>query len=237
MRPTDFLMAAALTAVMSAPALAQTTTGGNWFAAGFVGANFATSRDTLAQDEDLGLGIFDPDLDLPGGASVDFGGSVGYMGEGDFGLEFLTAYAPNVGDPGVLFVDDQSVSSYMGNVIWAVPFGNEGKYRPFLSGGFGMIRVNADAFTVIGDPNSPDVSVSHNMFGGNIGGGIMAFAGNIGFRGDIRYYKASGDDNLLELSDTSTGDSLGTRYGDVVGAAAFSGLSFWRGNVGVAFRW
>jgi len=240
-RPRDFVIAAALTAAMSAPALAQTAPSGEtrtgWFASGFVGANFGTSRDDLI---DVGDDLDDFDLDVldgdDGGASWDFGGSLGYTWNGVFGAEFLADYAPSVGGAGVLFVEEPSVSSYMGNIIWSVPLG-EGKYQPFLSGGFGLIRVNADAFTVIGDPLSPDVSASQNMFGGNIGGGIMAFAGNVGFRGDIRYYSASGGDDLPELADLTTGDTIGERIGNRVGAAAFSGLSFWRGNVGVAFRW
>jgi Outer membrane protein beta-barrel domain len=231
MRATDFVIAAALTAAMSAPALAQTTNAPDertgWFASAFVGANFGTSRDNIVE------GVDDLDLDLDdGGASFDFGGSVGYTWNGSFGGEFIADYAPSVGGAGVLFVDEPSVSSYMGNIVWSVPLG-EGKYQPFLSGGFGLIRVNADAFLVIGDPLSPDVSASQNMFGGNIGGGIMAFAGNVGFRGDIRYYTASGSDNLEEFVDDTTGDTIGNR----IGASAFSGLSFWRGNVGLAFRW
>jgi hypothetical protein len=152
---------------------------------------------------------------------------VGYTWGGAFGAEFIADYAPSVGGSGVLFVEEPSVSSYMGNVIWAAPLGG-GNYQPFLSGGFGLIRVNADVFTIIGDPLSPDVTASQNLFGGNIGGGIMAFAGNVGFRGDIRYYKASSNDNPVQSFDS---------IGDTIGEAVFSGLSFWRGNVGVAFRW
>jgi hypothetical protein len=54
----------------------------------------------------------------------------------------------------------------------------------------------------------------------------MAFNGPWGLRADVRYYKASTDNNLLN----------GTLAG-VVFQRQLSGLSFWNANFGVAFRW
>ena len=126
----------------------------------------------------------------------------------------------------MLFADNPSVNSYMANAIWAVPLGVQGKYQPFLSGGLGAIRVNADMLNVLGDPLGGTISARQTMLGGNIGGGIMAFAGHVGIRGDVRFYKAAKEEsNPIQNSF------------DTIGEAALSGLSFWRGNFGLAFRW
>jgi hypothetical protein len=127
----------------------------------------------------------------------------------------------------LLFSDEPSVNSYMANAIWAIPLGVQGKYQPFVSAGLGAIRTNADLFDVLGEQSSGNaISVSQTMFGGNIGGGILAFAGHFGIRGDVRFYKASKEEsNPIQNSF------------DTIGEAALSGLSFWRGNFGLAFRW
>ena len=83
MQPTDFLIAAALTAAMSAPALAQTTTAptlvgetrSNWMASGFAGTNFGGSTDGVVDvDVDNGPGgrrRFEPRLRGTGGLLVE----------------------------------------------------------------------------------------------------------------------------------------------------------------------
>jgi hypothetical protein len=54
---------------------------------------------------------------------------------------------------------------------------------------------------------------------------VYTFAGNIGFRADIRYFRAATDNNRS----TIIADRIAE---DLVG-----GLSLWRANVGIAFRW
>jgi hypothetical protein len=92
--------------------------------------------------------------------------------------------------------------------------GAEGTWQPFVSGGIGAISLNAglDAEDVLGID-----SLDETELGGNIGGGLMAFARNWGFRGDIRYFTQVGDaaTDTLFLND----------------------VDFWRGNVGLAYRW
>ena len=72
------------------------------------------------------------------------------------------------------------------------------------------------------------MSATGSRFGANVGGGITGFSGRWGFRGDVRYYKTSVDNNidLIDLGD-----------GSVFTQATLSGLAFWKANVGVAFRW
>ena len=230
MRPTDFVITAALTAALSAPALAQTTTAptlvgetrSNWIASGFAGTNFGASTDGVVDvDVDNGLDLIDND-----DSNLDFGGQVAYLWKGLYGAEVIADFAPSMGVGGVLFADNPSVNSYMANAIWALPLGAQGRYQPFLSGGLGAIRVNADIFNLLGDPLSGTISARQTMFGGNIGGGILAFAGHVGIRGDVRFYKAAKEEsNPIQNSF------------DTIGEAAVSGLSFWRGNFGLAFRW
>jgi hypothetical protein len=62
--------------------------------------------------------------------------------------------------------------------------------------------------------------------GTNVGAGLMGFAGIIGFRADIRYYKAATDTSLQ--STTPVGQFTET---------LLSGLDYWRANIGVAIRW
>jgi hypothetical protein len=68
-------------------------------------------------------------------------------------------------------------------------------------------------------------SVSQTGGGWNTGGGIMAFAGKIGVRGDARYYHA----NTITLDATN----LANR----VTQSLLSDLHFWRADIGVAFQW
>ena len=232
MRPTDFVIVAALTAALCAPASAQTTYGpvfggnrSNWIASGFAGSSFGTSTDGVV---DVGVDGDRDIVDNDGDSGLDFGGQAAYLWKGLYGAEIIVDFAPSMAvGSALLFADEPSVNSYMANAIWAIPLGVEGKYQPFVSAGLGAIRVNADMFNVLGGPLSGStISASQTMFGGNIGGGIMAFAGHIGIRGDVRFYKAAKEEsNPIQNSF------------DTIGEAALSGLGFWRGNFGLAFRW
>jgi hypothetical protein len=206
MRAADFVIAAAFITAMSGTAMAQPSDR-NWVASGFIGSNFGTSTDNL---------------DLDGGASLDFGGQIAYLWHDLVGAEFIADFAPNVGDANLFFVNEPDVNAYMANVITGIPFGTGGYFEPYISGGFGAIQMRVDLFDVFGNPFGSNES----RFGGNIGGGVMAFADRFGVRADIRYYRATGDDNFEDLL---TGDSIAQ--------PVLSGLGFWRGNVGLAIRW
>ena len=219
MRPTDLLIAAALTAAMSTIAAAQTPTAptaagytrSSWLASGFVGSNFGTNSD---------------DIGLDSGASLDFGGQVAYLWHGTFGGEFIADFAPNVGD-NVVLASQPRVNSYMGNLVAAVPLGASGRYQPYMSGGAGIIQLRVDLFEDIADPDSNTFTSRNSQGGANIGGGFMAFADHFGVRADIRYYKAFSDSN-------PPAPFIG---GELVNHTLLNGLGFWRGNVGLAIRW
>jgi hypothetical protein len=235
MRSADFVMAAVLTAALSGTAIAQTATPqptatpasssssaaqtptspivagptrSHWLASVFAGSNFSTSRE---------------DVDIDSGASFDFGGQLGYLWRGIAGVEALADFAPSMDVSTLAFANNPSVNSYMLNAIGAVPLGAEGQIQPYLSGGFGAVQIAADVLQLAGQDS---IRSSQSQMGTNIGGGLMGFGGNFGFRADVRHYHAGSEENLSA-----------TTPADVVTEALLSGLSFWRANAGIAFRW
>lgn len=91
-----------------------------------------------------------------------------------------------------------------------------------------MLTLRSDSIMSNGDQN--ELEPDDSRFAGNVGGGFMGFVGNIGFRGDVRYFrgfeqKGGGDVDPVE----SPQEAIGSRI--------LSQLAFWRANVGVAFRW
>ncbi|MEO7158122.1 MAG: outer membrane beta-barrel protein [Vicinamibacterales bacterium] len=152
---------------------------------------------------------------------VDFGASLAWMGAGVLGFEFDFGYSPNffentTGSSGANFGYDKStVTTLMANVIVGAPVGGtSGKgIRPYASGGVGIIRTNIDDADAFFDISSSDL-------GYNVGGGAhFFFSDNVGLRGDVRYFRSLKDDS----PDNDIDFSLGS-------------FKFWRGTVGVSFR-
>jgi hypothetical protein len=141
----------------------------HWMASGFVGSNFARNADP---------------------ASTEFGGSVGYLWKSKFGAEFDAGFTPSFQLQSNFFglgIKPQ-INSYMGNAIAAVPLGADGAWLPYISGGGGAISLmsgNEGEAANFLNPNG-------TKFGGNVGGGLMGFVGNWGFKADVRYYRAEG---------------------------------------------
>ena len=250
MRIADYVITAAVVAGLSGTAMAQTPTttqtpttqptpvavavpqtpsttyANNWVASVFVGTNFGSgSRDTL-------LDVFGTD----NGASINWGGQVAYLWSGYVGAEALVDFAPSFSMDNLLFDGNPSVNTYMLNLIGAVPVGSENQFFPYVSGGFGGVSLHSTIFTLTtAAVPSPapittigTVNADRTQFGGNIGGGVYGFSGSWGFRGDIRYYRSSTVSNLDVINDTVE---------NIFARDSLSGLSFWKANVGVAFRW
>jgi hypothetical protein len=239
MRIARFVITAALLAGLSSTAFAQSTatqptpapsTGygldqvESWFASAYLGSNFGGG----------GSDFFNNDIDIDRGstASLNFGGELGYAWNGTFGAEFMVNHSPNFEAEDVLFQRRPSINTYMVNLLAAGPFGHLGNFRPFVSGGVGAVQMRSTIFTV--DPTTTTVNVntlqtetnSGSQFGWNLGGGLMAFNGAWGVRGDVRYFAATSDDNLTD--NTLRGALLQRQL---------SGLSFWNANFGLAFKW
>jgi opacity protein-like surface antigen len=192
-------------------ALVPASASADWLFTPFIGANFGGNAN---------FGDFD-DFDDEFERRVDFGASLAWMGEGIVGFEVDFGYSPNffqntAGDANFEF-GDSNVTTLMANVLVGAPIGGQTGpgFRPYASGGLGLIRSHVSGgATFFND-------LTTNDFGMNIGGGVQGFFNdNIGIRGDIRYFRSLQDnepDNEFDLG--------------------LSDFDFWRGTVGVTFRW
>jgi len=169
--------------------------------------------------------LFTPSLGAGfGGAAsgrehLTWGASIGWMGAGAVGWEADLAYTPEFfegDDDDFDFIENSNVTSFMANVIIGAPIGGQtgGGIRSYVSGGAGVLQ-----FNVQGDDDL--FEITNNEFGVNAGGGIMGFmTDNVGFRGDLRYYRA--------LTDPEPDNEFDVDFGD---------FDFWRATGGITFRW
>jgi hypothetical protein len=154
------------------------------------------------------------------------------MWNSTIGGEFVAGFTPNfqVSNLGLFAGEAPQVNSYMANAIAAVPLGADGQWQPFISGGFGALTLRSGALNngsgnAFGNVFSPD----DTRAGGDIGGGLMAFVGNWGLRGEVRYFRAFSASGITTTTSTSPANTIA--------ASVLPGLDFWRANIGVAVRW
>lgn len=146
---------------------------------------------------------------------VDFGATIGFN-PSVVGFEFDFGWSPNFFEntigPANFEFGDSNVTTFMGNLLISAPPGRG--VRPYGSGGIGLIRSRVSGVSDLFD------DVTRNDLGINIGGGVNGqFTDNVGIRGDLRYFRSfeNNSDNTLDIG--------------------LSDFDFWRGSVGVAFRW
>jgi opacity protein-like surface antigen len=181
----------------------------DWLLTPYVGVTFGGNADFGD------VGDFEDNFEK----KFTFGGTATWMGAGIIGVEADVGVTPNffaftTGDADIDF-GDSNVTTLMGNLVLGAPIGGTGGvgFRPYGSGGIGLLRTSIDAFDIFDD-------LSRNELGVNVGGGAyIFFSDNVGIRGDLRYFRSlQGDDDdddfELDLSD----------------------FDFWRGTVGVTFR-
>jgi hypothetical protein len=146
------------------------------------------------------------------GGFTDFGVSAGYTAASvvDFDVDF--DYSPD-------FYAGR-FSSYvlttMGNVSVGIPFGpiHAPRFRPYVTGGLGLIRsrITDRAF---------GYSIGSNDLGVNVGGGVTSFFGtHFGLRADIRHIRSVGDDGAAYPPN---------QFGP-------GPIRFWRTSVGLVIR-
>jgi opacity protein-like surface antigen len=190
---------------------AATPARADWLLTPYVGITFNG-------DADFGdVGDFEDNIER----KVTFGGSLAWMGAGIVGFEVDLGTTPNFfedtfGDNDFEF-GDSNVTTFMGNVVVGAPIGGQTGvgFRPYASGGVGLLRTNLSASDFFDD-------LGKNSLGVNVGGGAhIFFADNIGIRGDIRYFRSLQDD------DDDDDDLVDFRFSD---------FDFWRATVGVTFR-
>lgn len=150
---------------------------------------------------------------------LTWGASFGWMGAGVLGWEADLGYSPEFfegDDNDIDFIDSSNVTTFMGNVLVGVPIGGTSGpgVRPFFVGGLGLMQANISDADDLFDVNNDE-------FGMNIGGGLMGFAtDHVGFRGDLRYFRA--------LTDPEPDNEFDVDFGD---------FDYWRATAGITFRW
>lgn len=149
----------------------------------------------------------------------DFGASLAYMGAGVMGFEIDFGYSPNFFENttggGDFEFGDSNVTTLMANLTVGAPIGGQSGpgIRPYASGGVGIIKSR------IGDAGDL-FNVDSTNLGINVGAGVMGFfTDNIGLRGDVRYFRS--------LQDNQPDDEFDFGLSD---------FRFWRGSVGLTFR-
>jgi opacity protein-like surface antigen len=169
--------------------------------------------------------LFTPNVGAGFGGSASgrehltYGASIGWMGAGIFGFEADLAYTPEFfesDDDDIDLFSGSNVTSFMANALVGIPIGGQAGagFRPFVSGGIGVLQTQVESADDL-------FEVNNNEFGVNVGFGAMGFVSDhVGIRGDLRYYRA--------LTDPEPDNEFDIDFGD---------FDFWRGTVGVTFRW
>ena len=160
---------------------------------------------------------------------VTFGASLGYYRNGIFGVEVDYSGAPNFfqftgGSGNFDLLDfDSSVQTLMGNVVMALPIGGpNGPFRPYLTAGFGSMRTQLRSETDVFDD-----LVDHDP-AYNFGAGAHLLAkGRVGLRVDVRYFRGI---EALDDDDPVDNPLFDQPFNQEV-------FNFWRGTLGVTFRW
>ena len=205
------LVSAAL--VLMVGAFAPAKASADWLFTPWIGYNFggsATFNDAI--------GDFEDEFEK----RASYGASLAWMGAGIVGFEVDFGWAPNFFQPTEGDDDfdygDSNLTTLMANVILGIPIGGQSGLgiRPYVAGGLGIMKSSADG------PQDFVGELDRNDLGFNVGGGVSGFfTDNIGLRGDIRYFRQLRDADLDE---------------DDVLDVALASTKFWRGSVGVVFR-
>jgi opacity protein-like surface antigen len=208
-------LALLIVGTLAAPARAD------WFATPYFGVVFGGAANQFHVT----------DLDDEFEQRVNFGGSIGYRTKGVFGFELDYNVAPNffqftggTNDFDLLNFDS-SVQTLMGNVVIAIPVGGStgAGFQPYVTAGFGTIRTQLRSASDVFD------DITSNDSGFNVGGGANIFATtHFGFRGDVRYIR--GFESLDDEDPIADNPIFDEPFATDV-------FHFWRGTVGVTFRW
>ena len=145
-------------------------------------------------------------------SKFNLGGGVGWLGGGVFGFEADFGYSPDFFSTsnGIDFASESNLATVMFNAMAAAP--QRATVRPYGSGGIGWMR----SFV----KSAPDAfEVRNNDLGINLGAGLIAqFNDHVGWRTDIRYFRA-----IVDNQEDNEFD------------AAFGDFHFWRGTAGLTF--
>ena len=152
-----------------------------WHLTPLIGFTFAGDTTVFSETD---LSETDEFTTAAGKAHWSFGGSVVLIGSWPVGVEALAVYTPGFLQQDLGILQTSRTTALMGNLVLATPRRwNEYGLRPFVSGGFGLLRVSAeDIHDLVWDRPV-------NLFGYNVGGGAIGFIrDDLGVRFDLRYF-------------------------------------------------
>jgi hypothetical protein len=182
-----FTAAIAAACILAAPSAARA----DWIVSPFIGAHLGAN----APHTSPAVGVSGGWMGKVVGAEVDLG----------YGPEF---FAQNG------FVTDRRMLTVMGNVIVTSPWGGRDAFKPYVSGGLGVLKPKLSEAGGI-------FALDAKKLGMDVGGGAIGFFNrNVGLRGDIHYFRG------LRKSDDDT-NAFGLDL---------STFHFWRASVGLAVR-
>ena len=200
---------------LAAPARAD------WYATPYFGVVFGGASNQFSVT----------DIDDQFEQRVNFGGSVGYRTQGVLGFEIDYNVAPNFfqftggTNDFDLFDFDSSVQTFMVNVVLGIPAGGStgAGFQPYVTAGLGTIRTQLRSESDVFD------DITSNDSGFNVGAGAHFFATtHFGLRADVRYirgFESLDDEDPIEDSPF---------FDQPIATEVFN---FWRGTLGITFRW
>jgi hypothetical protein len=204
MRPVCALRALPLVLALApvAPASAE------WHIVPLVGLTFNGNTDAPPAVESPTAGL---------GTHLNIGGAGALLGGGILGVEGIVVFTPNFKSDDALAVQSSRALAVMGNVVLTTPRRwTEYSLRPFVSGGFGVMRLSVVGISVNG---VVPVAAQTTAAAFDIGGGAIGFfTKNTGVRFDLRYYRWLGRGSAQLLPNEA------------------SQLSFMSASVGVVIR-
>jgi opacity protein-like surface antigen len=190
------LFGAAL-AALPAPARAD------GYIAPFIGANFGG---------DVGRPL---NVSLKDRSHLTYGGTLGFMGGGVFGVELDFSYTNNFYPTTIEPEGSNNLLTLMPALVLGVPLGGQKGpgVRPFGLAGVGLVKRDIDF-------GGSFPSVSENDLAYSLGGGVMGFfSDHIGVRGEYRYTR---NFTLDDFGITNIDFDRGTfNYSRVTGAVVF----------------
>jgi hypothetical protein len=177
MRPVRALRTLPLVLALApaAPASAE------WHIVPLVGLTFnGNTNATAVESATTGLGTH-----------LNIGGAGALLGEGILGVEGIVIFTPNFKADDALvnsIIQSSRTLAVMGNIVLTTPRRwTEYSLRPFVSGGFGVMRLSVVS-TGVGGVGPVDTQATAAGF--DIGGGAIGFfTKHTGVRFDLRYYR------------------------------------------------
>lgn len=157
--------------------------------------------------------------DTNGNEHFTYGLSFGWMGAGVFAWEADLSFTPEFfegADDDFDLDGGSNVVTAMASALITTPVTGtrHGAFRPYVTAGIGILQTEARS-------NDDLFAVDNSEFGFSLGVGAMGFmTDHVGFRGDVRYLRSFEDpdeDNEFDI--------------------AIGSFDYWRGTVGLTFRW